>query len=238
MSDRKPVFDAIRAFKGAALIPAEVGDIDAFLDRWHPRTGPITKESMTPSAFIADYIQRWEGGLSLHKEDSGNWVAGRLIGSKYGVTANALAQHRRCDPASITAEAMANLTLDEAVAIGKALYFDAPGFALLPWNQVTASIVDFGWGAGPGQAIKTLQRLVGVSADARLGPATEAAYGKWLAAHSLEEAAQLWADQRNAFYDLIVHQKPQNAKFLKGWKNRTAYFLPGTPWWQGFGGEA
>lgn len=232
--DRKPVFDAIRAFKDGAITDAEVIDIDAFLDRWNPRTAP--KVPMTARAFIADYIQRWEGGLSLHKEDSGNWVNGVLIGSKYGVTANALAQHRRCKPADITAAAMAALTLDEAVDIGKAIYFDAPGFAQLPWNQVTASIVDFGWGAGPGQSIKTLQRLVGVAPDARLGPATAAAYAQWLGGRSLEDAARAWGTQRDAFYELIVHQKPQNAKFLKGWKNRTAYFLPGGAWWKGFGG--
>jgi lysozyme family protein len=192
------------------------------------------KQPMTVRAFIADYIERWEGGLSLHKEDSGNWVAGKLIGSKYGVTAGALAKHRGVKPDSITAQAMAALTLDEAVDIGKALYFDAPGFAQLPWNRVTASIVDFGWGAGPGQAIKSLQRLIGVAADSKLGPATAAAYRTWFDRHGESEAAKMWGATRDSFYELIVSLKPQNAKFLNGWKNRTAYFLPATPWWKGF----
>jgi lysozyme family protein len=181
----------------------------------------------TPTEFIADYIRRWEGGLSLDKADTGNWVAGVLIGSKYGVTASALARYRGAAAADITPAIMAALTFEEAVAIGKALYYDAPGFAKLPWNRITMSIVDFGWGAGPVQAIKLLQRMIGADDDGIIGPKTIAAYRDWLEA----DEAMTWAAQRNAFYRLLVKQRPANAKYLNGWENRTAYFTPASEWW-------
>ena len=192
---------------------------------------------MTVDEFIADYIARWEGGLSLHKEDAGNYASGKagvgpLIGSKYGVTPAALAQHRKVSAASITAAQMAALTMAEAVAIGRRAYYDAPGFAMLPWNRVTASVVDMGWGAGPGQAIKLLQRMIGVADDGKLGPNTARAYATWLEARQAEE----WEGVRNAFYDRIIATRPANAKFRNGWRNRSAYFTPGDAggWWARF----
>jgi len=182
---------------------------------------------MTPIEFITDYIKRWEGGLSLDRADTGNFVNGILIGSKYGVTAPALAKHRGVSAASITAAQMAALTIEEAAAIGKALYYDAPGFAKLPWNRVTMSIVDFGWGAGPVQAIKLMQRMVGAADDGVIGPRTVAAYATWLEA----DKAAAWAARRDIFYDQIIARTPSNAKFEKGWKSRTAYFLPSSEWW-------
>ena len=183
---------------------------------------------MTPEAFIADYISRWEGGLSLDKADTGNWIDGELIGSKYGVTGAALAKHRGVSAGSISAKQMADLTIDEAVAIGKELYYDAPGFGRLPWNRVTASIVDFGWGAGPVQAIKIMQRMIGAGDDGKIGPETIRKYGDWLEASKAEQ----WAERRNAFYDLIIKNRPANAKFRNGWRNRTAYFEPNSSWWR------
>ena len=192
---------------------------------------------MTVDEFIADYIERWEGGLSLHKEDAGNYASGKagvgpLIGSKYGVTPAALAQHRKVSAASITPAQMAALTMAEAVAIGRRAYYDAPRFDMLPWNRVTASIVDMGWGAGPAQAIKLLQRMIGVADDGRMGPNTARAYATWLEARQAEE----WQGVRNAFYDLIIARKPKNAKFARGWRNRSAYFTPGDAggWWARF----
>jgi len=190
---------------------------------------------MTVNEFIADYIRRWEGGLSLHREDAGNYASGKagvgpLIGSKHGVTPGALAAYRGVAATSITAKEMADLTMDEAVAIGRKHYYDGPRFNLLPWNRVTASIVDFGWGAGPVQAIKLLQRLVGVADDGKLGPNTARAYATWLEARQAED----WAAVRLAFYDLIIKRTPANAKFRNGWRNRTDYFKPGGEWWAGF----
>lgn len=187
---------------------------------------------MTPDAFFRDYIRAWEGGLSLDPDDAGNWYGGLVVGSKYGVTAAALSAWRKT--ANITAQDIRDLTLDEAVQIAQRLYYEQPRFNRLPWDPVIASAVDFGWGAGPTQAIKSLQRMVGTDADAQIGPATDAAYRAAVARAGIEGLAVTWQRVRDDFYRMIVERRPVNAKYLKGWMNRSAYFAPGSDWWARF----
>jgi lysozyme family protein len=192
---------------------------------------------MTPHDVFKDYIETWEGGLSLDPDDAGNWYArkGRkpeLVGSNHGVTAAALAAWRGSD--AIAAADIAALTIDDAAQIAAALYYDQPGFDLLPWDPVVASIVDFGWGAGPVQATKLLQRMIGVADDGRIGPITIRAYRQFVASHGLERAAKQWQAARDIYYRLVVNVRPIMAKYRRGWMLRSAYFIPGTPWWLRF----
>ena len=195
---------------------------------------------MDPKTFCIDFISQWEGKLSLDRDDAGNWSTGKkgvgtLIGSNYGVTAAALAKHRNVSVGGISASAMANLTLDEAADIALSLYYYAPKLNLLPWNRVTASIFDAGWGMGPTQAIKLWQRLIGVADDGKIGPATAAASSAYRSKVSEEGAAAQWGIERILFYISISQPPSTNIRFLKGWTNRTRYFLPGGEWWSRWG---
>jgi lysozyme family protein len=200
---------------------------------------PAVGASMTPRSFIAGFIDAHEGGLSLDPKDNGNWFdvavyraggrqragVGRLIGSKFGVTAAAIALYR--GTTAITPGIMAALTRAEAIDIGVELYFARPGFGLLPWNRVTASILDKAWGSGQETAVKLVQRMLGVADDGALGPVTAAAYRDWLARLGEEAASRVWANVRLAF-DKSLNQ----SRYLKGWNNRTLSMLPGTAWWR------
>jgi len=187
---------------------------------------------MNPADFIRDYIETHEGGLSTDPDDTGNWHHGVLVGSKFGVTGDVLARHRGVT--SVTPAQMAALTLDEAVQIGMDLFYTAPHFDALPWDQAIASVLDMGWGAGPGQAIRLLQRMIGANDDGQIGPYTARLYASYLAHHGVEAAARAYGAVRNAFYDSIIAIHPSHAKYRGGWRNRTASFLPGTPWWGRF----
>ncbi|WP_181008617.1 glycosyl hydrolase 108 family protein [Sphingomonas montanisoli] len=196
---------------------------------------------MKPALFIRNFIETHEGKLSLDPDDTGNWFyeKGRpavLVGSKFGVTGAALAKFRGVK--RITPGQMRDLTIEEAVNVGLKLYYDEPDIDLLPWNQVTASIMDMLWGAGPGQGAKLMQRMIGVNPDGNIGQLTAAAYDQFLKAHGLEKAAVMWAEVRNAFYERIIASRPTNAKYRRGWRNRTASFLPGTTWWKSWGARA
>lgn len=185
--------------------------------------------------FIGGFISAHEGGLSMDPKDNGNWTGGRqnsgkLVGSKFGVTAGALAAYRGVPASSITKTDIANLTKDEAINIGVKLYYEKPRMDRLPWNRVTLSIVDKGWGSGPKQAIKLLQRMVGTTQDGIIGPNTLNAYKEFLDRHGEEEAARRWANVRIAF-DTSLGQP----RFIRGWNNRTRSFLPGTVWWRQWG---
>lgn len=196
--------------------------------------------------FIAGYIKDHEGGLSMDPADNGNWFdpvryaaglpqrrgKGVLVGSKFGVTAYALARYRRVSV--VTAKDIANLTQPEAVALGVFLFYKEPGFDKLPWDRVTASVVDKGWGSGPDAAAKLLQRMIGVKDDGVIGPKTIAAYAAYRSKTSEADAARAFAAQRRA-YDayLAVNDGPSDPdkKYIGGWNNRTNSFLPGTAWW-------
>lgn len=189
--------------------------------------------------FIAGYIRDHEGGLSMDPADNGNWTggargAGKLVGSKFGTTAGALSAYRNVPVSSITRADIANLTLDEAVAVGMKLFYRDPGIDKLAVNRVTLSIIDMAWGAGAGRAIKLMQQMIGAVADGNIGPATIRAYAAWIVKRTEPLAAQDWADMRNAFYQRIASNEgpdDPDRRYLKGWTNRSNSFLPGTPWW-------
>ena len=189
---------------------------------------------MDVAQFIGGFIADHEGGLSIDPDDTGNWFheKGRtpiLVGSKYGVTGATLAAFRGL--ARITAIDMALLKKEEAVRIGVRLYYEQPAFDLLPWNPLTASLVDMGWGAGTGQATRLFQRMIGANDDGVMGPRTVGAFHQFVKEHGLSGAARCWGEVRLAFYDRIIVARPTNAKYRNGWRRRTRSFLPGTPWW-------
>jgi lysozyme family protein len=198
--------------------------------------------TMTPLSFASDFIGHWEDGgstdpnvtHSMDPQDNGNWQGGKrgvgeLVGSNHGVTAQALAQFRSVDPNSISRDVMHALTVAEAAQIALKLYYYAPKLDQLPWNAVMASLFDFGWGAGPKQAAKSFQAMVGAVPDGQIGPASRVSAQNFLSLHGEAEAAHQWADVRCAFYRGL-----NQPKFLQGWLNRTMYYEPGMPWWERF----
>ena len=124
--------------------------------------------------------------------------------------------------------------VEQAIKLGVTLFVKQPGFDKLPWNRVTASIIDKGWGSGPTTAIKLLQRMLGVADDGKIGPATIGSYNGFLNVHGEDGAAHLWAEQRIDFDTALTMNDGVNdpdKAFINGWNNRTRSFLPGTPWW-------
>jgi hypothetical protein len=209
---------------------------------------------MTPINFITGYIKAHEGVVSLRPDDAGNWYdparykaglpfergLGVLVGSKYGVTAYALVRYRLMGgmaPAValiVTRSDIAAITFATAVDIGFKLFFIEPGFNKLIWNRVTASIVDKGWGSGPGTAKKMLQGLLGIRQDMVIGSITITDYAAWIGKVGEEAAARAWCAAREAKdYDIAHNEGPNDPdlKFLNGWNNRSESYLPGTVWW-------
>lgn len=202
---------------------------------------------MTPEKFAADFIFVWEDGQktdpnkthSLRRNDRGNWSggainAGSLIGSNHGVTPTALAAFRKVPVSAITYAVMHALTIEEAGLIALSSYYRDNHLDRLAWNAVTASAFDFGWGAGPITTVKHIQRLVGVKDDGIIGHGTSSAFDAWITRLGLEGTANAFGADRNAYYEAVIRSRPEQAENRNGWRNRTAYFLPGTPWWARF----
>lgn len=113
-----------------------------------------------------------EGGYSAAKTDSGNFLNGVLVGTKYGVTGKTLAAHRGVK--TVTAADVRGMTADEAEAIYRKSYWTQSGGDLLPVGLDYAAF-DFGVNSGPARAVKSLQRVLGVAQDGIVGVQTAAA---------------------------------------------------------------
>lgn len=182
----------------------------------------------TPSEFFEKTLLKHEGEKhSLDRADKGNWLDGRLVGSKWGVTGAALAKYRKVPRSAITKDVMSQLTKQEAIDLGLEDYYRTNGIDLLPWDAVIASVVDHGYNRGQATAVKVLQRMIGVGADGQAGAKTREAYQAWRCKHNEASAMQAWTDTRVRDYESL-----RNAKYINGWRNRAKSFLPGTPWWK------
>ena len=164
---------------------------------------------------------------SLDPRDTGNYVDGRLVGSKYGVTGAALAAHRGVPRSSITLPVMAKLTEAEAIQLGLKGYYRVNGLDKLPWDEVMASVVDLGFNAGPKRAVMELQEMLGINPDGDAGRITRAAYERWRAKLTPAEAMGAWTAARVRFYKGL--NRPE---YIKGWTIRANSFLPGGAWWK------
>jgi lysozyme family protein len=188
---------------------------------------------MTPREFAGYFQAKWESSkVSLDKADNGNFFKGELVGSKYGVTGAALARHRKV--ASVTAADMAALGAIEAADIFLADYYFGPNFHLLPWCRPVASMVDFGYGTGPEQAIKCAQRMVDAPlVDGIITPGGQTAkrIQALIASEGEVFVAGAWWTIRDTFYELVIEKNAAKAKYEGGWDNRSRDYTPSSSWW-------
>ncbi len=149
-----------------------------------------------------------EGGYSNRKTDSGG-------PTKYGVTHKTLAAYRGV--ASVTAQQVKELTLNEAEDIYMTGYWPQSGGDLLPAGLDYAAF-DFGVNSGPARAVKVLQKLVGVAADGNIGPQTVAAVGKY--AGGVRKLIVDYCDARMEFLRSLTDPKTGFPVNGRGWTIR------------------
>lgn len=165
---------------------------------------------MTVDDLITEIIER-EAGFVDHPHDRGG-------PTRWGITKATLQSWRGHH---VTREDVRSLDQGEARDIYRAQYVVAPGFEALP-EPLRAQVVDFGVNAGPHQATKTLQRVVGVKDDGVLGARTRAA----IASADLSEVTRRFWQERIRYYGHLVALRPTNATFLDGWLNRCFAMWP------------
>ena len=152
-------------------------------------------------------ILKHEGGYQNNPNDLGNWVGGyktgKLVGTKYGIAARFFPD-----------EDIPNLSEERA----KQLYFR---YYWIPMNldgicrEASAlEIFDFGVNAGKRRAIRTAQRICGVTADGVVGPVTTNAINNYDG-----DFVQDYKHSRRVYYEWIA-EKRDNYEFLQGWLNR------------------
>lgn len=115
-------------------------------------------------ACLADVLVH-EGGYTADRRDPGNWTGGKvgvgeLKGTKKGIAA---ASYPHLD--------IKNLSDAKIAEIYEANYWRKIRGDELP-SGVDLSTMDYGVNSGPSRSAKDLQRVVGVTVDGRIGPAT------------------------------------------------------------------
>ena len=153
-----------------------------------------------------------EGGLTLNRADPGNWTGGApnkglLRGTKFGISA-----------ASFPTLDIAALTLDDARAIYRRLYWDRvrgdelpPALALLVFDSAVNN--------GVAAAVKLLQASIGTTADGLIGPATLAALARSLGDGSPDRVTAVGAEFQ-ARRIVLMAALPTWATFGLGWARR------------------
>lgn len=156
-------------------------------------------------------VARSEGGYSNHPKDPGG-------PTMRGVT---LATYRAwCRKEGRPQPGIAELkriTTDEVREIFEDGYWrGVRGDDLPPGLDYAAA--DFAFNSGPGQAVKTLQRCLGVDADGKVGPKTLAAIRERDLPAELHALINKYCDERLAFMKRLSGW----SSFSRGWTNRVA----------------
>lgn len=116
-------------------------------------------------AIIAAVIKREGSAFTDDPNDLGG-------PTKFGITAALLSDY--LGRTAMGAE-IANLTLQEAQAIYREMFFVRTHADLLGSVALRGTLVDYAVNCGPDRAIRALQRVLGVTVDGKLGPKTAAA---------------------------------------------------------------
>jgi lysozyme family protein len=142
-----------------------------------------------------------EGGFSDHPEDPGGIT-------NLGVT---LATYEQWVGRAVTVDEMKALTPKDVAPIYKDRYWDAVRGDDLP-SGVDWSVFDWAVNSGPGRASRALQRIVGVTADGKIGPVTLKAVHDMKADKIIDKMY----DARQHFYE----QLSTFDTFGRGWTRR------------------
>lgn len=156
-------------------------------------------------ATALSYTLGFEGGVSNDAVDRGGLT-------KWGVTQRSYDRYRtRMAQAT---QPVTEMTQEEMGSIYREDYWNEIRGDELP-DPLADLMFDMAVNSGPDDAIKALQRALGVVVDGALGPKTLAAV------HAAGSALPLeFLKQRGAHYRDIIVADPSQVHFLAGWINR------------------
>lgn len=150
-----------------------------------------------------DIILKHEGGYVNDPKDPGGET-------KYGIS-------KRAFPSLD----IKNLTIDKAKEIYKINYWEPVKGELINHQILATNIFDFAVNAGVVVSVKTIQKLVNVSIDGKLGLVSTVAINQ----RNGDELNFSFTKERFEFYKRLCEKKPDLLKFLNGWKIRCKSFV-------------
>lgn len=157
-------------------------------------------------------VLKSEGGFTTDRRDNGNKLPdGRAGSTNLGVTQ---ANWETFVGHPVTWKDMAALNPTTVAPFYKRKYWDMVHGDELPAG-IDYLMFDFAVNAGPGMAIKTIQKAVGVAQDGELGPITLGA----IRAIPVIQLVERFSDAKEFFYKGLK----QFPIYGQGWLNRVAH---------------
>ena len=156
-------------------------------------------------------ILKFEGGYVNNKSDLGKCT-------NMGVTLQTWQAHGhdKNGDGVIDCEDVKLLTVNDVAPILKNQYWDVWKADSINNQSIANILVDWYWGSGS-YGIKLPQRVLGVTQDGVVGPATISAINN----ANQEQLFNNIIQARLQFYKNIIASNPSQSIFLQGWNNRT-----------------
>ena len=152
-------------------------------------------------------ILKFEGGYVNNKSDLGKCT-------NMGVTLQTWQAHGHDKNGD--GEDVKLLTVNDVAPILKNQYWDVWKADSINNQSIANILVDWYWGSGS-YGIKLPQRVLGVTQDGVVGPATISAINN----ANQEQLFNNIIQARLQFYKNIIASNPSQSIFLQGWNNRT-----------------
>lgn len=171
---------------------------------WSESKRTSLTRSMTDDEY--NFVRKEEGGFVNDPSDSGG-------ATNRGITQRTYDDYRRAK--NIPTRSVRLCTLDETRDIYQQFYESCSANALP--RGLAIMHFDFAINSGPVRANRTLQQVLNVTDDGKIGPQTLAAISKT----DISTLVTDYMEARKAFYRGLAERRPKDMKFLKGWLLRT-----------------
>jgi lysozyme family protein len=155
--------------------------------------------------FSLNIVLEKEGGFVNHPKDPGG-------ATNLGVTK---AVWESWIGKKVTVDDIKKLTVKDVTPLYKKNYWDKVRGDELP-TGLDLCVFDFGVNAGPGRAIKYLQRMVGAKEDGVFGPGTLKAVQEFVAKNGEKGVVKIYSNMRRAYYKSLS----TFPTFGRGWLRR------------------
>ena len=168
----------------------------------------LIKKSMADYKKLVPFILKYEGGIVDDPDDAGGFT-------NKGIT---LKTFRSIYGKDKTKEDLINITDEQWGKIFKEYYWDKLNADKIESQSIANMSVDWAYNAGVGTVAKKIQNIIGTKPDGIIGS------GSLKLINTVQDSKELFNEIKAArimFYKKLVEKKPTNAKFLKGWLNRT-----------------
>lgn len=165
---------------------------------------------MADVKLLVPFILRWEGGFVNDPNDLGGATNRGVTFATY----EKYCQKKALPQPSLTD--LKQLTQEKWFEIMKSMYWDRWRGDEIKNQSVATILVDWVWTSGV-YGIRIPQKILGVTADGIVGSRTITALNTY---YSAAELFGRFKQARLDYIDAICEKRPENTKFLKGWKNR------------------